>query len=161
MRSGGGRVHPAPASASDAPMSFMKSRRPCDVATCAFVGALSPRASAMLRQKRSCAASRASSGRGSETFGAIFGAMWLAMTGGAVGELAGRAQAIELREPGAARVLIGRRSPLDVEDRLSRAQIALGRSMAIEAPLHVQRRNTAGERHAPHVPVARAAAHAL
>ena len=69
------------------------------------------------------------------------------MTRRAVGEFARRAQPVPASQLRAARLLIGRRPPFDVVDLIARTQDRFRIAMTVEAPLHVERRDTARQRH--------------
>src|SRR5438105_6603193 len=64
-------------------------------------------------------------------------------------------------EPAAERFLVLVRTPVELEDVLARTEVALGRLVTVEAPLHVEGVRAPKERHLVDAPVAGRAADAL
>jgi hypothetical protein len=83
------------------------------------------------------------------------------MTRRATGKLGGRSNLVFHGEPVPNFILIGGRSPVHVEDLILGAKISLWIAMALQAPLHVQRRSLKHQRHLIDGSVTRGAANAL
>ena len=69
------------------------------------------------------------------------------MTRRTAGQLVRGANFVFCRELLAEFLLIRRRFPIHVEDLISRTQILFGIAVAVQAPLHIQRRSLEHQRH--------------
>ena len=171
IASGGCCVHaPTPASASDALISFRNSRRPFGSFHSEACSGNSrwrysrkpgvSASSSRLRQIQSAARARPDAIRMAEASDQNKAVSYL-MARRAAGQLTDARDVVFLHQPLAETGIVGRPLPGHVEDLVARPDVFRRVAMAVEAPLHLQRRLLIHQRHLVDPAVARRAADAL